>query len=69
LGLRPSRPAFFFSRSRYLAEIPTRLVLPSECDRQLLAGAATKLVTEHRDAILEFMNRSDTIGLRGPKGR
>jgi hypothetical protein len=52
-----------------LAEIPTRLVLPSECDRQLLAGAATKLVTEHRDVILEFMNRSDIIGLRGPKGR
>jgi hypothetical protein len=52
-----------------LAEIPTRLVLPSECDRQLLAGAAAKLVTEHRDAILEFMNHSDTIGLRGRKGR
>jgi hypothetical protein len=52
-----------------IAEIPTRLVLPSECDRQLLAGAAAKLVTEHRDAILEFVNRSATIGLRGPKGR
>ena len=40
-----------------IAEIPTRLVLPSECDRQLLTTAAAKLVAEHRDEILEFLNR------------
>jgi hypothetical protein len=40
-----------------ISEIPTRLVLTSECDRQLLAAAATKLVAEHRDTILEFLNR------------
>jgi hypothetical protein len=40
-----------------IAEIPTRLALPSECDRQLLASAAAKLVSEHRGAILEFLNR------------
>jgi Patatin-like phospholipase len=40
-----------------IAEIPTRLVLPSECDRQLLTTAAAKLVAEHRSAILEFVNR------------
>jgi hypothetical protein len=40
-----------------IAEIPTALKLPSECDRQLLVAAATKLVAEHRDEILEFLNR------------
>ncbi|MGH7332321.1 MAG: patatin-like phospholipase family protein [Candidatus Rokuibacteriota bacterium] len=40
-----------------IAEIPTRLTLPSECDRQLLVSAAGKLVAEHQRAILEFMNR------------
>jgi predicted acylesterase/phospholipase RssA len=40
-----------------LAEIPTRLVVASECDRQLLATAAAKLVAEHRDEILRFLNR------------
>jgi Patatin-like phospholipase len=40
-----------------IAEIPTRLVLPSECDRQLLTSAAAKLVAEHRGAILEFLGR------------
>lgn len=40
-----------------IAEIPTRLVLNSECDRQLLSAAAFKLVDEHRDRILEFLNR------------
>jgi hypothetical protein len=40
-----------------IAEIPTALELPSECDRQLLVAAATKLVAEHRDEILEFLNR------------
>ena len=40
-----------------IAEIPTRLVLPSECDRQLLVSAAAKLVAEYRGRILEFLNR------------
>ena len=40
-----------------IAEIPTRLFLPSDCDRQLLITAAAKLVDEHREAILEFVNR------------
>jgi hypothetical protein len=40
-----------------IAEIPTALALPSECDRQLLVAAATKLVVERRDAILEFLDR------------
>jgi hypothetical protein len=40
-----------------IAEIPTRLGLSSECDRQLLHAAATKLVAEHRDQILEALNR------------
>jgi hypothetical protein len=40
-----------------ISEIPTRLMIVSECDRQLLATAATKLVAEHKGAILEFLNR------------
>jgi hypothetical protein len=40
-----------------ISQIPTRLVLPSECDRQLLAVAATKLVARFREQILEFVNR------------
>jgi len=40
-----------------IAEIPTRLVLNSECDRQLLFTAASKLVDENRDRILEFLDR------------
>ena len=31
------------------AGIPTRLGLMSECDRQLLAAAAAKLVAKHRN--------------------
>jgi hypothetical protein len=40
-----------------IAEIPTRLGPPSECDRQLLASAAAKLVAEHRGEIVEFLTR------------
>jgi hypothetical protein len=40
-----------------IAEIPTRLGLPSACDRDLLYVAAQKLVAEHRDEILEYLNR------------
>ena len=40
-----------------IAEIPTALKLPSQCDRQLLATAASKLVAEHHDEILQFLDR------------
>ena len=40
-----------------IAEIPTALKLPSQCDRQLLSTAAAKLVAEHRDEILRFIDR------------
>jgi hypothetical protein len=42
-----------------IAAIPTRLGLSSECDRQLLHTAATKLVAEHQDEILEYLNRPE----------
>jgi hypothetical protein len=42
-----------------IAAIPTRLGLSSECDRQLIYTAATKLVAEHRDEILNVLNRPD----------
>jgi hypothetical protein len=47
-----------------IAEIPTRLVILSACDRALLAGAATKLVAAHRDQILEFMSRPPASAAR-----
>jgi hypothetical protein len=40
-----------------IAEIPTRLGLSSECDRALIYVSAMKLVAEHRDEILEYLNR------------
>ncbi|HKQ64268.1 MAG TPA: hypothetical protein VJZ73_04635, partial [Methylomirabilota bacterium] len=40
-----------------IAAIPTRLGLKSECDRDLIYTAARKLVTEYKDAIVEFINR------------
>ncbi|WP_158590394.1 patatin-like phospholipase family protein [Noviherbaspirillum cavernae] len=39
-----------------LAEIPTRFRLFSECDRQLLITAASKLVEQHRQEILDFID-------------
>ena len=41
---------------RRIAEIPTRLRLPSECDRQLLLTAAAKVVAQRRDEILGFLD-------------
>jgi hypothetical protein len=38
-----------------LAEIPTRFWLASECDRQLLAVAAAKVVAQHQQEITEFL--------------
>ena len=39
-----------------IAQIPTRLHVASECDRQLLATAAAKLVAQHQADILEFLD-------------
>lgn len=41
-----------------LAEIPTKLRVVSECDRQLLAASAIKVVAQNRQAILEFLEGS-----------
>jgi hypothetical protein len=38
-----------------IAEIPTRFYIASECDRQLLATAAAKVVAAKRPEIEEFM--------------
>jgi predicted acylesterase/phospholipase RssA len=38
-----------------IAEIPTRFVVNSECDRQLLAVAAAKVVAQHRQEIEDFL--------------
>ncbi len=40
-----------------VSAIPTRLGLASACDRDLIYAAAFKLVAEHRDAILKFLNQ------------
>src|SRR5262249_47493052 len=42
-----------------LEAIPTVLGLKSACDRDLLYVAAQKLVAEHRDEILGYLNRPD----------
>jgi len=39
-----------------IAEIPTRLRLPSACDRQLITVAAGKLVADHAQEIVEFFD-------------
>lgn len=44
-----------------LAEIPTRLRVVSECDRQLLAAAAAKLVAQHQQEILDFIGRTPSV--------
>jgi Patatin-like phospholipase len=45
-----------------IAEIPTRFHVASECDRQLLATAAAKLVTQHRQQILDFAAERSPVG-------
>jgi hypothetical protein len=40
---------------RRIAEIPTKLEMPSECDRQLLRLAAAKVVEQNRQAIDDFL--------------
>jgi hypothetical protein len=39
-----------------IAEISTRFWLASECDRQLLQAAAAKVVAQHQQEILTFLN-------------
>ena len=41
--------------TEHLAEIPTRLKIISECDRQLLATSATKVVAQAREEIEAFL--------------
>ena len=38
-----------------IAEIPTKLAMESECDRQLLRTAAAKVVAQNRQAIADFL--------------
>jgi hypothetical protein len=38
-----------------IAEIPTKLMIPSECDRQLLHAAAVKVVAQNQQAIEDFL--------------
>ena len=40
-----------------VSAIPTRLGLASACDRDLIYAAAFKLVAQHKDAILKFLNQ------------
>jgi Patatin-like phospholipase len=40
-----------------VSAIPTRLGLTSACDRDLIYAAAFKLVAQHKDAILKFLNQ------------
>ncbi len=38
-----------------IAEIPTKFMIPSECDRQLLHAAAVKVVAQNQQAIEDFL--------------
>ncbi len=38
-----------------IAELPTKFVIPSECDRQLLHAAAAKVVAQNQQAIEDFL--------------
>jgi hypothetical protein len=51
----PKTPAEVTER---LAEIPTRLNISSLCDKALLRAAAYKLVAQHRQEILDFLDES-----------
>jgi hypothetical protein len=39
-----------------LAEIPTKLRIVSECDRQLLTVAAAKVVAQNRREMVQFLD-------------
>ena len=43
-------------RARGQTQSKPMMAASSECDRQLLVAAAAKLVAEHREVILEFLN-------------
>ena len=45
-----------------VAQIPTRFYIPSKCDRELLATAATKVLEQQRADILEFLDRPSAPG-------
>jgi hypothetical protein len=41
-----------------IAELPTKFVIPSECDRQLLHTAAAKVVAQNQQAIQDFLKET-----------
>jgi len=46
-----------------IAALPTKLVVQSDCDRQLLRTAAAKVVAQNRQAIEEFLaGSSPSVG-------
>ena len=57
-GLDPPLTTPEMVRER-VAEIPTALAIDSECDRQLIATAAAKVVEQHRDEIEQFLAAPD----------
>jgi hypothetical protein len=44
-----------------IAELPTKLVIVSECDRQLLHTAAAKVVTQNQQTIKDFLAGRHTL--------
>lgn len=53
----PTPPKTPLEVKERIAEIPTRLLIETACDRDLLVTAAGKLVAEHRQQIEEFLGR------------
>jgi hypothetical protein len=45
-----------------IAALPTKLVIPSECDRQLLRAAAAKVVAQNQQTIEDFLAGRHTPG-------
>lgn len=45
-----------------IAQIPTRFHVASECDRQLLATSAAKLVAQNGKAIVDFLGEPAAAG-------
>jgi hypothetical protein len=46
-----------------ISEIPTKLVVASECNRQLLHTAAAKVVAQNEQAIMDFLSGRHTTAL------
>jgi hypothetical protein len=61
---RAERPALASPKAivERIAEIPTRLRLKSECDRQLLTTAAAKVVAQRRAEIVAFLHGEAAAG-------